>query len=338
MATRRDTWGRREFLGGMAGTVGLLSIERRAGAEPPPETTAIRLIYDPESPAICYAPQYVAEELLRGEGFSDVQYAKMVEGSEVKTLVAGRADMSAAFAADLIIAIDQGNPVIVLTGLHVGCMELFGTDRVKTIRDLRGKTVAVSELGSADHIFVSTLLAYVGLDPRKDIKWAVHSPRDAVQLLTDGKIDAFIAFPPFTQELRAKKVGHVVVRTATDRPWSENFCCMLSANRDWVRRNPVATKRAVRAILKASQICATEPERAARVLVDRNFTPRYDYAVETLKELPYLRWREYDPASTLRFHALRLRDVGIIKKTPQQILAQGTDWRFLTELKKELKG
>jgi NitT/TauT family transport system substrate-binding protein len=112
----------------------------------------------------------------------------------------------------------------------------------------------------------------------------------------------------------------------------------MAGNRAFVQKNPVATKRALRAILKAADMCAREPERAARVLVDRNFTARYDLAVETLKELPYLRWREYDPASTLRFHALRLRDVGIIKKTPQQIIAQGTDWRFLNELKKELKG
>jgi NitT/TauT family transport system substrate-binding protein len=68
------------------------------------------------------------------------------------------------------------------------------------------------------------------------------------------------------------------------------------------------------------------------------FTPRYDYAVETLKELPYARWREYNPESTLRFHALRLRDVGMIKSTPQTIIAQGTDWRFLNELKQELEG
>ena len=338
---RSQAWSRRTFLSSVTGvaTVGLVGRPpETVAAEPPPETTTIRLIYDPESPAICYAPQYLAADLLRDEGFSNVHYAKMIEGSEVKTLVAAQADMSAAFAVDLIAAIDKGSPVVVLTGLHVGCMELVGTDRVKAIRDLRGKTIAVSALGSAEHLFVSAMTAYVGLDPRKDIRWAVHSPRDAVQLLVDGKVDAFVAFPPFAQELRARKVGHVVVRTATDRPWSEQFCCMLSANRDWVRRHPVATKRALRAILKASLICALEPDRAARVLVERKFTSRQDYAVETLKELPYARWREYDPASTLRFHALRLRDVGMIKSLPQTIISQGTDWRFLNELKQELKG
>ena len=100
---------------------------------------------------------------------------------------------------------------------------------------------------------------------------------------------------------------------------------------------PVATKRALRAILKATDLCAPEPERAARRLVDGGFTPRYDYALQTLTELPYDRWRELDPEDSLRFYALRLHEVGMINSTPNKIIAEGTDWRFLNELKRELK-
>jgi NitT/TauT family transport system substrate-binding protein len=59
--------------------------------------------------------------------------------------------------------------------------------------------------------------------------------------------------------------------------------------------------------------------------------------LQTLREIPYDRWREYDAEDTIRFYALRLRDVGFIKSTPQKIIADGTDWRFLNELKRELK-
>jgi NitT/TauT family transport system substrate-binding protein len=64
--------------------------------------------------------------------------------------------------------------------------------------------------------------------------------------------------PPVTQELRAKQIGHVVVNSTIDRPWSQYFCCMIAANREFVRKNPMATKRAVRAILKANSLCALE--------------------------------------------------------------------------------
>jgi NitT/TauT family transport system substrate-binding protein len=105
-----------------------------------------------------------------------------------------------------------------------------------------------------------------------------------------------------------------------------------------VRTHPVATKRALRAILKAADGCTLAPAQAAQFMVDKGFTRRYDYALQASKEIPYNQWREYSAADTLRFYALRLHEVGMLKSTPQKLLAQGTDWRFFNELKKELKG
>jgi NitT/TauT family transport system substrate-binding protein len=139
------------------------------------------------------------------------------------------------------------------------------------------------------------------------------------------------------QDLRDRHIGHVVANSTVDRPWSQYFCCMLASNRDYVRNHPVATKRVLRALLKADDLCATEPTRVAQRLVDGGFTPRYDNALQTMNEVPYDKWREYDPEDTIRYYALRLHEVGFIKATPQKIIADGTDWRFLNELKRELK-
>jgi NitT/TauT family transport system substrate-binding protein len=234
--------------------------------------------------------------------------------------------------------LDAGDPITVLGGVHPGCFELFGTDRVRVIRDLKGKTVAITELGQPAHVFLSGMLAHVGLDPKKDVTLAEHPAAECKRLLAEGKVDAYLGFPPDTQELRAREVGHVVVNSTIDRPWSQYFCCMATGHREFVRKHPVATKRALRAILKAADVCALEPERAARALVDGGFTPRYDYALQTMKDVPYNKWRVYDPEDSLRFYALRLREAGMIKSTPQRLIAQGTDWRLLNELKKELKG
>ena len=147
-----------------------------------------------------------------------------------------------------------------------------------------------------------------------------------------------MGFPPLAQELRAKKIGHVVVDSMIDRPWSQYFCCMMIANREFVKTNPIATKRTIRAIVKATAICAREPERVARLLVERGVVKNYDYALQTVKELPYARWRDYDSEDTLRFYALRLHEAGMIKSSPQKIIAKGAELRFINELKKELKG
>jgi NitT/TauT family transport system substrate-binding protein len=321
----------------LVGTAGLLGVHPRlVAAEPPPETTTLRLV---KIPSICQAPQYVAEELLKSEGFTDVQYLPRAGALGIQqALASGEADINNLFAGPLIIRMEAGDPLVILAGLHIGCFELFGTERVQTIRDLQGRAVAVLELGSAQHVFLSSMMAYVGLDPGKDIQWVIQPPAESMQQLAAGKVDAFLGFPPEPQELRAKKIGHVIVNSSMDRPWSQYFCCMLAGNREFVRQHPVATKRALRAILKANTICALEPERAARFLVDNGFTTSYDYALQSMRDVPYSQWREYNPEDTLRFYALRLHEAGLIKSSPQKLLAQGTDWRFLNELKKELKG
>jgi NitT/TauT family transport system substrate-binding protein len=181
------------------------------------------------------------------------------------------------------------------------------------------------------------MAAQVGLDPVKDINWITDPKVKPIERFVNGEIDAFLGFPPESQELRARHIGRVLVNTAIDRPWSQYFCCMLGGNRDYIRKYPVATKRVTRAILKATDLCATQPERAARRLVDGGFTSRYDYALQTLTENPYDKWREYDAEDSVRFYALRLHEVGLIKSGPQKIIADGTDWRFLDEVKRELK-
>jgi NitT/TauT family transport system substrate-binding protein len=158
-----------------------------------------------------------------------------------------------------------------------------------------------------------------------------------MKLFMAGQADAFMAFEPQPQDLRRKKIGHAVVSMVEDKPWSQYFCCMVAGNRDFVRANPAATKRVMRAILKAADICANDPERAARYVVDKGYEANYEIALQTLRMLPYRRWRDDNPEDTLRFHALRLHEVGMIRSTPQTLIAQGTDWRFLNELKKELK-
>jgi NitT/TauT family transport system substrate-binding protein len=327
---------RRRFLSGLsaAGAASLVGVQHSFAAEPPPETTAIRLA---KISGICIAPQYVAEELLRLEGFTDIRYVMADAGNVSEKIARGETDFSLIFAAPLALAIDAGDPITALAGVHPGCFELFGNESIRGITDLKGKTVGVQGLGSTPYIFVTTMAAYVGLDPQKDIRWITSPSVRPMELFVQGKVDAFLGFPPEPQELRARSIGRVVVNSALDRPWSQYFCCMLAGNAEFVRNNPVATKRVLRAILKAADLCVAEPQRVAQQIVDSGFTANYDYALQTMNEVPYGKWREYDPEDTIRFYALRLHEAGMIESSPQQIIANGTDWRFLNELKSELK-
>jgi NitT/TauT family transport system substrate-binding protein len=307
-----------------------------AGAEPQLETTTVRL---PRwiGGAYCWAAAYIAGELLRAEGFTDVQYIQGDSKVDQSVWIArGDTDFSVNYPPMHITSIEAGVPIKVLAGIHSGCLELIANDSIQSVVDLRGKRVGVPAMNEVTHMHLSLMAAYVGLDPAKDIQWVVGR-EDPVKLFIEGKIDAFLGAPPVPQELRAKKIGHSILNTTTDQPWSQYFCCMICSSADYVNNNPVATKRVLRAMFKAADLCMTDPQLVARQMVDRDFVPSYDYALQTLKDIRYDRWRDFDAEDTLRFYALRMQETGMIRSSPQDIIANGTDWRILNELKRELK-
>lgn len=303
--------------------------------EGPPETTTIRLAYYSN---ICLAPTLVARELLRAEGFKEIQYVRTSESFTVPQLVArGDVHFASTFAGTLAYYLDSGLPITALAGIHSGCYELFAHEPVRTISDLRGRSVAIQELNSDGHHYLAIMAAYVGLDPQRDFTWVTSPEGNPMKLFAEEKVDAFLAFPPEPQELRARKLGRVIISTLRDKPWSQYLCCALYGGRDFVQSHPIATKRYLRALLKAADYCAEEPRLVARQLAGMGFS-RFDYALQTLSEIQYRGWREYDPEDTMRFYALRLHEAGMIKSEPKRLIAEGTDWRFLDELKRELKG
>jgi NitT/TauT family transport system substrate-binding protein len=306
---------------------------RATAAEPPPETTRIRLV---KIGAICMSPMFVAEELLRAEGFSDVQYVPSGTLDEAEQAVAkGEVDLFLHYALRLVQRLDLGDPLVTLAGVHTGCVELLAGRGVRSVRDLKGKRVVAARAATGLPGLLDVLLAPIGLN--RQVELLSRPAAEAVEMFAQGRVEAFLGIPPEPQELRARGIGHVVLDTGRDRPWSQYFCCMIAAHRDFHRKHPVAVKRAVRALLKATDMCGDKPAAAARLVVDRRFTPSYEHARATLRGLRYRDWREFDPEEALRFYALRLHETGSIKTSPKKLIAEGADWRILRELKQELK-
>jgi len=299
---------RRRFLTtlSLAGAAGLTGAPHVLVAAEAPETTTVRLVNDG---SICIAPLFAAEELLRAEGFADIRFIETPADRQTEAAAQGKLDFAVSLL-EAISLIDTSAPIAVLAGIHVGCIELFAQEGIHGIGELKGKRVGLQE---AEPDLLRLMAAQVGLDPAKDIEWVTDPAAKPLELFAEGKIDAFLGFPPEPQELRARHAGHIIVSY------------------------PVATKHVLRAILKATDICAAEPARVARGIVDRGFTPRYEYALQTLSDVPYKSWRDYNIEDSVRFYALQMHEAGLIKSSPQKIIRDGTDWRFLNELKRELK-
>jgi NitT/TauT family transport system substrate-binding protein len=250
----------------------------------------------------------------------------------------GEVDFGRDFAPGLVLGMTAGAPVTVLSGLHLGCYEVFGKREIRTLGDLKGRTVGANFIqGTGEKELLTIMTALVGLDPAKDLRWVMDPSLRPMDLFVEGKIDAFLAAPPDLQEVRARNIGHVIVSSIADRPWSEHYCCMPATHTEFAKKYPVATKRVLRAILKAADLCVSDPKRVARLLVEQGYAKRYDYALQALGDIRYDVWRDYDPEDTLRFYGLRLHEAGLIQSSPNKLIAEHADWHFLDELKRELK-
>lgn len=333
----RNGLSRRQFLLGATamGCSSAVSFPTLAKVEAPPEVSKIRIA---EALVACQAPLHVAEDLLKAEGFGDLEFIPGSSDTGPNLVARGVADFTQWAVGANFLLLDRSDNLLILAGIHAGCQQLFAHKHIKAIRDLKGKRIAISAKNNDDHVFLSSILAYVGMNPGKDIEWVSGSSlQDSRTLFLQERADAFMAFEPEGYELRQKRIGHIILDTTTDRPWSQYYCCMFAGNRDFVRKYPIATKRVLRAMLKASDICAQDPDLAARLMSERGYEKRFEVGREIIRSLPYNRWREANPEDTIRFHALRLREVGLIKSTPEKLIAQGTDWRYLNELKREMK-
>jgi NitT/TauT family transport system substrate-binding protein len=328
---------RRTFLAGAtaAGVAGLVGRPTPLRAEPAPETTTVRL---PVLPKVsdCQAPMYAATELLHAEGLTDIKFVLSGTGPDSSDWIAhGEIDFDWNFPPAHVLNIGRGVPIKVLSGMHVGCIELIASDKIAGVLDLKGKRVGVDAVNSIGYLLLNIMTAYIGLDPANDFETV--EAQDAVQSLAEGKIDAFLGTPPQPQQARERNVGHVILTTAVDKPWSQYFCCMLASTADYADRYPIATKRVLRAMLKAIDLCTTDPGTVAKAATDIGYASNYDYALQALSDARYGVWREYDPEDSVRFYALRMEETKAITMSPQEVLARGTDWRFLDEVKRGLK-
>jgi NitT/TauT family transport system substrate-binding protein len=309
------------------------------GDEPPPEVPKIRLAANYSA---CQSPIIFAEEYLLEEGFTEVEYVTAVYNYSFLTdqLGAGKVDFAYNFAPPIAFAVDHGSPLVMLGGAHSTCFDIYARPDIQTIGDLRGKTVAVitRDARDGDLAFAASVLQYIGLMPGSDVEViGVNPPQLYLGAIFDsGKFDATFTYPPLAYSIRDTDQGRVLLDSHTQAPFDQNFCCMAVANRDFYAKYPVASRRALRALLRSVDYAAREPERAAQRMYDAGWVTPLIYAQRMLGMVPYSVWRDYNPEDSVRFYSLHLGEAGLIESTPDEIIEKGTDFTYFNELKEEM--
>jgi len=300
---------------------------------PPAETTTFRVAGAP-----CDAPIMAAERYLRDEGFTEIT---ITDGGSAAALVAGKLDVTILFPPSLANALQSGQKVVALGGLHPGCSEIWAQQNIPALTDLRGKTIVVRAKTLADlgYSYTALVLKQAGVDP-KDVNFVVQADADPVKLYLAGKNDAVFVATTSAAALKANPAnkGHVVHSQVMDAPWSTLDCCILATSEDWYRANPIAAKRALRAMYRAADALPADRADAAKLATDKGLfggTANYANVREAANMVP-LDWRTSDPEKAVRFFAPLLTGTGLMTLGADDMV-RALDLRILGELKSELR-
>ncbi len=284
----------------------------------------------------------MCEPYLRDEGFTDVVYPAE-KGSHLFTT----------YSHFLVTGNDAGLPHIAVAPLHTGCVELWVRPPVERFNDIRGRTVVIGRKTYTDESGISapdlfygfwvSLLADVGMNTG-DVTFLETGNSNTVPAeFVGGKGDAIVVLAAQGPILKAnaKNPGRLLLDTTLDRPWSQRVCCMLAADPGWAKGNPAALRRATRAILRTLDELSRDTTAGGRIAMEKGIyknNPAFtEKVINEVNEHAHLDWREFDPEDTLRYYALRLAEGKLIRKTPQQVIADATDFAWFRQLQKELK-
>jgi NitT/TauT family transport system substrate-binding protein len=217
----------------------------------------------------------------------------------LEAIATGKTEAGLGMALRWLKPLEQGFDVKIAAGIHGGCMRVISRvgSGVDKLADLKGKAVAVGDLGGPDKNFFSIQLAKLGIDPTKDVDWRVY-PGAVVNVAADkGEVQAFLAADPLA-DLWLKDKQYKEVASNLDGEYRDKTCCILGLRGSLVRNEPQVARAITQALLDSAMFISQNPQLAAK-----SFQP-YAPKQATLEDLERM----------VRYHTHQHHPVGEVLK------------------------
>ena len=251
--------------------LGIGSCDREESRVGPGGLTKVRIGY---IGITCEAPLFTAVEkgFFKEEGL-DVEMVRCEWATYKDALALGRYDVTHHLLMYFLKPIEQGMDVKFTGGVHRGCLRVQAKadGPIRTVQDLRGKTIAVPGMGTPPFMFASRVLAAHGVDPSRDVNWRVYPAGELGLVLDRGLVDAVANSEPIGSLLLADGKVRTISDQAKDAPYKDEYCCAVLVNGKFLEKYPAASAGATRAILKAAKWVDTNPAAAARLSVENKY-------------------------------------------------------------------
>lgn len=169
--------------------------------------------------------------------------------------------------------IEQGMNVKLTAGIHTGCIKAVTPQNsgIKSIKDLKGKTVGVDAIGGGPMIALSAKLRENGLDPKTDVQWKAYPGPQLDEAIKKNEIQAYMTWDPFPTQAHDHNNHLYLLDIGADEPFKNNYCCFVGVGGNLVKENPEKAAAITRALLKAAEWVGSNPKEAAQILLDNKY-------------------------------------------------------------------
>lgn len=266
----------------------------------------------------CEAPLFAAYEngYFKEEGLD----AELIKGDPVflkDALATNKIDATDGVLMQWIKPAEQGLDIKFTAGIHTGCLQVLvpPNSNIKTVQDIKGKTIGVPAIGGGPMNMVSRALADGGVDFKNDVTWKAFPSAELEQALNKGEVDIVALPDPNAQMFIDNGSAVSFLNMATDEPFKSEYCCLVVVTGKIAREDPAAAAAITRAILKGAQWVAANPLEAAKLEAEKGYVPG-DAEVngKTLAHYNYVPSVE-SGLKALQLAAKGMQDIGILEKT-----------------------
>ena len=166
-------------------------------------------------------------------------------------------------------SIHEGVDVKLIAGIHEGCIKILvpNDSPIRTAADLKGKRIAVDEIGGTPMSVASVVAGSVGIDPKTEITWLPFPSDQEIQALDKGEVDVVAAWDPIATIAEQTGRYRTLVDIATDPLFAGRNCCFLFASGKLIKEKPEVVRAVLKAINRAVEFEGKSPEEAAKILI-----------------------------------------------------------------------
>ena len=225
---------------------------------------------------MCEAPTSIAyiNKYFDDEGLNYETYK--TDGTDnYDTMVSGKNDVIYGLLPTMVQRMANGFEMSVVMGIHHGCINMVASKAsgIKSIDDLKGKTIGVPGLGSDPHVMLQRVLKAHDIGSTADNMEVTVKPFEDANLqaaMENGEIDAMISWDPFATQVAKTTDAVMIYNQGTDELTKDEYCCLVGLRKEFLADHPEAAVKYCKAIQKACEFIKNDPKAAAKLIIDND--------------------------------------------------------------------